>query len=327
MADLNELWVFSKVVEKSSFTAAADALGLTKSTVSRRVAELEQRLNCRLLTRTTRQLNVTAAGAQLYAQCQAALLVLQEAEQQLVSSLDEVQGLLKVVSPIEFGQLFLADLVAQFMHQHPQLMVELEFSNRKTNLIDEEVDVMFRIELGDDSSMIAKPIVSSYGTMVAAPIVAERYQHLAGPDLIPAEQVMLVQGPHTSKQWQMRMGERIVELSTNHRIQCNSISAVRTMTLAGHGVSLLPDFLVQQDIEQGKLVPLFLEWQTRSHCIYAIYPSRRFMPAKLRLFLDFVTEAMQKRSREFYQHNTESHQHWSPILKHRYKTNIPLVLR
>jgi DNA-binding transcriptional LysR family regulator len=291
--DLNELLVFSKVVEKGSLTAAAASLHVTKSTVSRRLADLEERLGCRLIQRSTRHIQVTEAGAQLYADCQTALTSLQDAEQKLWSSQHEIRGQLKVVAPVEFGQLFLIEQIASFMQKYPQVEISLECTNRKVDLLHEDVDVMFRIDTGDDIAMVAEPVVRSYAVMVASPRLAARYDELTSPSQLPATALMLVKGPIVAQQWQMRRADIIVDLQSQHPFQCNNLSAIRRMVLLEQGVALLPHFLVKQDLREGRLWQLFSEWQSRANCIYALYPSRRFVPAKLRLFLDEVTQAMQ----------------------------------
>ena len=287
--DLNTIAIFARVVERQSFTLAAAELELTKSTVSRKIAELERYLGIRLLTRSTRQLVLTAEGDAFYRSCSQILDVLKQSELEVTASHDLVCGTLKMVMPVEVGKGFFGDCIKAFMALHPNLKIHLELSNRKVDLIKEGFDVMIQVGEIEDSSLIVRTFHHSTRVLVASPQYIEQYglpQSLA--DLkAPHQQIRMISS--------IRTGNKNVLEGLPYRFKVNTLSAALDLCLDGFGITYIPEFLCRNLITKGKLVHILpsLYASQVPIPISFIYPERDLMPRRLRAFIDFTITRFQ----------------------------------
>ena len=222
--DLNAALILVRIVDKGSFTAAAQELGMTKATVSRRIAELEQRLGARLLYRSTRQLTLTEAGEQYYLRCSKAVEELAQAELMLSASQQEVTGILKLAVPIETGQLVVGRLVANFLQAYPGMKVELELTNRIVDPISEGLDAIVRVGDMSDSNLAARRLWSTERLLCASPDYLARHPVIQRPaDLVHHERIAVSTG-FLASHWCFELDDREVLVDPPSRFQVNNIT-------------------------------------------------------------------------------------------------------
>ncbi|WP_439837466.1 LysR family transcriptional regulator [Aeromonas enteropelogenes] len=288
--DLNAALILVRIVDKGSFTAAAQELGMTKAMVSRRIAELERRLGVRLLYRSTRQLTLTEEGEQYYQRCSKAVDALTEAELMLSVRQQEVTGTLKLAVPIETGQLVVGRMVAKFLQRYPAMQVELELTNRILDPISEGLDAVVRVGDMSNSNLAARRLWSTERLLCASPDYLARSPAIARPeDLLRHERVAVSSG-FLASHWCFERDGREVLVDPPSRFRVNNITCAREAAKAGLGVASLPAMLCLEELERGELVSLLPEWQQPRVPIYLLFPERRLMPRKLRAFIDFMVE-------------------------------------
>ncbi len=288
MIDLNELKIFTQIVASGSFTAAAEYLGLTKSTVSRKLAGLEHRLGARLLTRSTRQLHLTEPGEALYQRCRRILADLEEAELAVSSTQEIVTGHLNLVIPIEVGQLVMGRVIGEYLQKYPQVTIHAELTNRHVDMVAENIDLLFQLGTGKESSLVARRVSSSSAMLVASPAYVRRHGKVTQPrDLVH----------HNCLVGQMilwtftRQGEE-VSIKPSGVFVTNNVTCIREAAVSGLGVARLPLFLIEAQLQRGELVPLMPDWRTADAHIYALYPNRRYLPQNVKTFLDYSAQQL-----------------------------------
>jgi DNA-binding transcriptional LysR family regulator len=290
--DLNDIVVFTKVVETRSFTAAAEQLGLPKSTVSRKLAQLEERLGVRLVQRTTRKFALTEIGEAYFTRCQRIVADLQAAEQLVTDMQATPRGRVRVTAPIDLSMRYLGAIVADFLSKHADINVELEASDRIVDLIEEGFDVGVRIGPLPESTLIARRLVTIDATLCAAPSYLERRGTPTTIDELEEHDRVLFTPSARTQSWTLINNDATFEFGRPARFASNNVGAVHGATLAGGGVALLTDFMVARDIANGALVPLLPDWRGRAIDVHAVYPARQNLPPRLALFLDHLGQAM-----------------------------------
>lgn len=293
---LDDALIFTRVVECHSFTSAATTLGMQKSTVSRRIAQLEERLGVRLLNRTTRKLRLTEVGQAYYERCRQIMQEFSEAEQAIMQLQREPTGLLRVSSPIEFGQLFLGGVVGEFMRSYPAIQVEVELTTRAVDPVEEGVDVVIHLGRPQDSSLVARRLMTSPRQLYASPDYIKRCG-------MPAEASELTQHrcihalADGARKW--RFDQPAISVPISPVLVVNNITFAREAALAGVGIINVPAFIAEPCVEEGRLVRVLEQTELPSGELYALYPSRRFQAMKVKAFIDFVVERLQLRSSSY----------------------------
>jgi DNA-binding transcriptional LysR family regulator len=287
--DLNEIVVFAKVVETGSFTAAAQALGLPKSTVSRKLAQLEERLDARLLQRTTRKLRLTDVGRAYYERCAQIVADLAAAEQVVAELQASPRGLLRVTAPIDLGGLWLGALAAEFLREQPDIQLELVVSDQVFDLVDERLDVALRFGPLADSSLVVRRLGAISAVVVGAPAYLDRRGAPTHPTQLSDHDTVAFVPVSRFRTWSLvGPGGETFELALASRLTANSVFAAREAVLHGAGLAVLPDFTIAADVAAGRLVRVLPGWGAGASDLSAVYPSTRNMSPKLRVFLDFV---------------------------------------
>jgi DNA-binding transcriptional LysR family regulator len=290
--DLNDIVVFTKVVETKSFTGAADVLGLPKSTVSRKLAQLEERLGVRLVQRTTRKLALTEIGEAYYARCARIVADVAAAEQLVTDMQTTPRGRLRVTSSIDFSTQFLGAIVADFLAQHPEINVELEATDRMSDLIEEGFDVAVRLGHLQESTLIARRLCNVNLILVAAPsYVANRQEPRSIDDLDEHDHVLFTPA-HRNQVWTLANGDATYEFGRPARLASNNFGTVRDAAIAGSGIAIMSDFAAAADLRSGALVRVLPEWSTRPTEVHAVYPARQNLPPRLTLFLDHLARSL-----------------------------------
>ncbi|MBM7060855.1 LysR family transcriptional regulator [Pseudomonas sp. UL073] len=280
---LDDALVFTRVVECHSFTLAAQALGMQKSTVSRRLALLEERLGVRLINRTTRKLRLTEVGQAYYERCRQIMLDFAEAEQAVMQLQQEPSGLLRISAPIEFGQLFLGKVLGAFMRQYPLITAEVELTSRHIDPVEEGVDIAILVGPPQDSTLIARKLFESRRRLCASPeYLASHGVPEAVEDLAKHRAILL---PSDSPRYWPLLGENV---PCQRVLSCNNITFAREATLAGAGIAALPLMISEYGVRAGELVEVLPQVRLPVGEIHAVYPSRRFQAMKVKTFLDFL---------------------------------------
>lgn len=288
--DLNEIVVFAKVVETRSFTAAAQQLGLPKSTVSRKVAQLEERLAARLIQRTTRKLSLTEIGQAYYERCARIVSDISIAEQLVTDMQSTPRGLLKITAPIDLGAFRLGAVTAAFCAEHPDIYVHLDLADRVVDLVEEGMDLAIRFGPLGESSLVARRLSPISMGLYASPRYLARRPAPRDPDEL-ADHDLLAFVPHPRfAAWALvGPGGQTAELTPTARLTSNNLLAVREAVLAGGGIALLPSFAIDCP-SVSPLTPVLPEWRSVTGELFAVYPSTRNLSPKVRTFLDYLVE-------------------------------------
>jgi DNA-binding transcriptional LysR family regulator len=292
--DLNDIVVFTKVVETKSFTGAADALGLPKSTVSRKLAQLEERLGVRLVQRTTRKLALTDIGEAYYERCSRIVADLQSAEQLVTDMQATPRGRLRITATVDFSSQYVGSIIAEFLTAHPDINVELEATDRMVDLIEDGYDVALRFSMGPlpESTLIARKLCDIQLVLAASPsYLAARGTPQAVEDLDEHDHVLFT--PISRNQsWTIVNGTATHEFGRPARFGSNNYGAVRDVAVAGGGITLMSDFMVTEELASGTLVRVLPEWSSPPIEVHAVYPARQNLPPRLTLFLDHMAKAL-----------------------------------
>ena len=285
--DLNHVAHFIAVADAGTFTEAARRLRLPKSTLSRAVSQLEAALGVRLMERTTRQVKLTTIGQQYYDRCKPMVAALTDASCTAVEANETVTGTLRFTAPVEFTQTYLGPLISQFRTLHPQLNIEAHLTPDHVDMIDEGLDLAFRVGDLADSSLIARKVCAPKRGLYASPTYLQKHGTPKSLDELSHHQCLTMTLPH-GNQWTFTTPNNIQTVDVSGPISSNNVSFLRDMVIAGQGLALLPAFLCEYGVERGQLVHVLCDYRPRSLDVFALYPSNKYLPARVTRFLDFV---------------------------------------
>ncbi|OED73422.1 LysR family transcriptional regulator [Vibrio splendidus ZS-139] len=292
--DLNAVTVFTQVVDCGSFTHAAEALNMTKSTVSRKLAELEQHLGVRLITRSTRSLVLTPEGERFYQSSIQMHEIMSQAELEVSANQDLIRGPLNVVLPVELGHQVLAKYIHSFLKEHPNVTLNLELTNREVDIIAEGIDLYAQIGELLDSSLVSRYLTTSKRALVASPEYLEQFGDIKTPaDLKPPFRLIeVVNKAARLPKWHLQLedGESIlIELPCQLRV--NTITACLTACVDGLGIAVLPEFICRDHFQTGKLIRLLPEYDMPEVSVSLVYAGRQLMPKRKKVFIDYLLTA------------------------------------
>jgi len=286
LADLNDIAVFVRVAQLESFSRAAHALGMPVSTVSRKVSALEERLGVTLLQRTTRKLSLTAQGRAYFDQCSEPLSHLYDAERVITQTQKKPEGLLRISGPVMLEQEPFYAFLSAFLKDYPQIHVDLYFTNAFLDLIAENVDVAIRFGELRDSSLIAQRVGRSVRQLVVSAEYARTQPLPSQPDELSQHPCVLINARNNESEWHLVNGRKSVKVHVTGPVAARDFHVVSAFALRGHGIALLPSSYCDPRIASGELVRVLPEWSSPEIFVHAVYPTRRFMPSRLRAFLD-----------------------------------------
>ena len=287
MTSFADLDVFAKVVALGSMSAAGRELGLSTAVISKRIRRLEEHLGTRLLQRTTRQITMTEEGKGYYERVVAILASIEEADSFVLGRVSRARGTLRVSAPTSFGRLHIAPHLAGFLAQNPDLSVYLELTDSFVDIVGEAFDVAIRIAELDDSSLVARRLAANNRCLVASPDYLARQgvpQSIA--DL--SRHNLLA---HNTDSWRLEGPSGPATVRIHGPLRTNSSEVVRVAALQGIGIALRSTWDIGEDLKAGRLQVVLPGWRA-SHrvAIHAVYPTRRFLPQKVRLFIDWLAE-------------------------------------
>jgi DNA-binding transcriptional LysR family regulator len=295
MQDLNDLLYFAEVVDRGGFAAAGRALGIPKSRLSRRVAELEARIGVRLLQRTTRKLSLTAVGEQFHRHCVAMREDAQAAEETVAQAQTEPRGIIRIACPVTLAQTTLGPILPQFLARYPQVRVDMRVSNRVVDLVEEGFDVALRVRptLDDSGSLVVKNFGSTHTLLVGSPAqLARQGRPTTVADLDRLDTVNMSSADGRAV-WHL-IGPEGATHAFHHqpRYVADDLLTLKLAVLRGTGICVLPDYMCSDEIRDRLLVPVLAGWAPRPGIFHAVFPSRRGLVPAVRRFLDFLDEAI-----------------------------------
>ena len=290
MGQLEDMAMFVRVVEAGSITKAAEQLNIAKSAVSRRLKELETRLGSQLISRTTRQSNLTQAGEQYYQKVHHILSEVDALNEETSGTPTRIEGTLKMTAPLSFGLMHLNDVIDEYANQHPELKFELDFSDRHTDLIEEGFELAIRIRELQDSSYQAKRLALIRYALCASPEYLERMGTPKTFDDL-SEHEFLQYGMSKSSTIELidEQGKKH-QVAVIGKIKANNGDFLREMAVKGHGIAFLPTFITYKALTSGELVPILQQYQLPTLNAYAVYPKNRFLSQRCRYLIDFIAE-------------------------------------
>ncbi|QCI69485.1 LysR family transcriptional regulator [Phreatobacter stygius] len=293
-ANLNEVLVFLAVVDAGSFVAGGQAMGLTRSAAGKAVGRLEDRLGTRLLNRTTRTLSLTAEGRVFYDRGLRILAAVDDAEASVTGHAGTPRGLLRLTVPDAFGRLIILPLLARYLEAWPELQVEVSFTDRRADIVEEGFDLAVRIGGSNSDSRLVSRVVARYrAVLCAAPSYVATRGEPADIDELERHDHLIFRSRGRSHSWRFRSSDGSwVKAQGGSRLRLDSGEALRDAAVAGLGVALLPEFLVAGDLAAGRLQHLLPGVDAGDMEIVTIYPSRRLLEPRVRRFIDLMVEEL-----------------------------------
>jgi DNA-binding transcriptional LysR family regulator len=290
MGQLEDMNVFIRVVEAGGISRAADQLGLAKSAVSRRLLDLETRLGVRLLNRTTRRSSLTEVGRSYYERAIKVVDDVAELNALTIDSNTTLEGTINLAAPLSFGLCHLAKAIDAFVKQHPELSINIDFSDRQVDLVEEGLDMAFRIADLKDSSLMARKISPIRILLCASPDYLQKNGTPKTPKELKQHRLLRYNVPGSSA-WKLTDKDGKQHLvNVSAKIVANNGDFLRDMAIAGHGIVPIPTFICWQAIITGELVPILSDYKLPQLNAYAVYPQTRYLSQRARMLIDFLVE-------------------------------------
>ena len=283
---------FVAAVEAGSFALAAQRLHVTRSAVAKSIARLEARLHTRLFLRTTRSQSLTEEGHGYYERCRNALAELEAAEALADAARSTASGVVRLSMPAMLGRLKVGPLLLALARRHPQLSLELAFSDRRVDLAEEGLDLAIRSgDLGDSAALIARPVGTQWMVLCAAPsYLAERGRPEGIEDLKPPHEAVLYARDGAASAWRFHAGDRVAEVLLPARLRCDSAEVLLEAAIGGMGLARLPAWLAAEALAAGTLVRVFEEPRPFGFALHVIRARSRYLPLKTRVVVDWLAE-------------------------------------
>ena len=290
MADLDNILIFVKVAQYESISRAARSLGMPISTVSRRLSVLESELGVSLLRRTTRRVTLTAQGRDYFNQCQEPLTLLAEAERVLTQAQKKPEGLLRISVPVILGQEPFLEFISRFLEENARIRIDLYITNQFLDLVAENIDVAIRFGELQDSTVVATRLGKSVRYVVAAPRYLNRRPPLpAEPTDLKLHDCVMLNARNNETEWELVNGRKKVRIPVSGPLSSRDFNSVSTFVYRGHGIGLLPSTYCDEALADRRLVRLLPKWASPQVPVFAVYPSRKFLPARLTVFLQALS--------------------------------------
>jgi DNA-binding transcriptional LysR family regulator len=284
--------MYMAVVEGGSFAAAANKLDISRAMVSKQIQKLEEHLGTRLMNRTTRRLSLTETGRAFYERSTQIISDVEEAEQIAGQMTRTPQGVLRVTIPLSYGQHRLAAIIGAYTQAYPQVQLDISLSDRKVDLVDEGFDLAIRIGAMPQSDLIARKIGGVHSIVCAAPAYLARHGAPQTPADLAQHACLGYTLTGSGAEWRMEGPQGPVTVAIAGPIRADNGDIIRLAAQGGAGIIFQPHFIVGEDIDAGRLVRLLPEWQSAELGVYAVYPSRKHLSAKVRTFVDFMVAAL-----------------------------------
>lgn len=282
--------IFVAVVDGNSFTAAADRLGVTKSAVSRRIAELEEDLGVRLLHRTTRKLSLTEAGDRYLEFARRSLQEARLAEDAATALQDLPRGRLRINTPMSFGRLHVAPTIPAFLARYPDVEVEMTMDDKFVDIVGGGYDLAIRVGRLADSTLVARKLAPNHTVLCASPDYLASHPAPVTPEDLLDHNCLRYSYYSEAGEWTLFRGDEVQHVRVTGNYQVNNSEALREALVRGCGIGRIPRFIVDPDLAAGRLRCVLSEYDLPAQDIYAVWPERAYLPRKVRVFVDFLAE-------------------------------------
>lgn len=286
--DTTILQTYLHIVDEGSFAAAARRMGISKSMSSKYIADLETSLGARLLTRSTRSVRPTALGVEYYTKVKDVLYKLEQANEAVRSTSSHIAGPLKIGSPIAYTMKVLQPHIVQFMEDYPDVQLEAVLDDKCSDLIGDGFDAAIRIGDLDDSSLVVRRLHGARIHIVAAPAYLAQHGVPLKPAELAAHRCLHYTNMRGSGTWPFQIGNEITYQKIHPSFSANNGDIIRATAVAGKGLAFMPEFLIEEELRSGQLVPVLADYSLPDVPVNLVYPTRKNMTAALRAFLDFM---------------------------------------
>lgn len=291
MVDITDWAVFARAAELSSLSAAGRDLRMSAAVVSNRIAKLEKHLGVRLLNRTTRRVNLTEEGALFYEHCIRILNEIEQIETNIAARREQPRGVLTVSAPVAFGRLHIAPHVPAFVERFPEMQIRLHLTDRLIDIVNEGADLAIRIADLKNYSFIVRKLAANRRVIVASPSYLEAHGTPRTPQDLLDHNCLLLRFPGSQQfQWSLEGDEGIVTLPVSGSMDSDNGEVLREWCLDGIGLALKSLWEIGPDLKAGRLKVVLPAWRPPSHAVYALYPHSRYLPPRVRAFIDFLLE-------------------------------------
>ena len=291
MDTLDAMAIFTRVVERGSFSAVAREMGVSQPTISKQIGALEKRLGGQLFARSTRNLCLTDEGQRYYEHCRQILAAVDSAELSFQTGHERVAGLIRIASSGSFGRLQIAPRLHVFLQQHPDVTIDLQLNDENVDLISEGIDVAVRIGELKDSSLVARHIGLTRRRVFAAPGYLEHYGVPTTPDDLSIHNCLVFNQLEQFDSWSFEHSGKWSRVQVKGNVRSNNSEAIRQMVLSGIGLSLSPSWLFREDLQAGRVLALLEGYTPSSMPIHAVSPPDRRQSARMRAFVDYLRDA------------------------------------
>lgn len=290
MDQLGAMRAFIRVVQIGSFSAAARETNTSQATISKRVAALEAQLGVKLMMRTSRDHSLTEAGAEFYEKCVAILTELEEAESDARSRVASPRGLLRVTTAFPLGRLLIAPLLTDFLSRYPEIKLDLALSDSHVDLTREGFDIAIRAQKLQDSSLNARELFKNPMFLIASPSYLKQHGVPRTPEELVDHNCIVYSELSTQNSWHFTHENNDISVQVNGNFQCDNGDTILTAAVAGVGFAVLPYWMIKSHLDAGELQVVMSDFQPSTLPVNAVYPHSRYLPLKVRCFIDFLIE-------------------------------------
>lgn len=294
MIDFNEMVMFAKVIECGGFLSASKKFGIPKSTLSRKISNLEKRLNVRLIQRSTRRLMITDIGREYYQYCLQMMIAAEKAENSIINQSEKTVGTVKLTCSNILMDLGLAGVLTNFMRQYPRVNLHVKIFNREVDIISEGYDLSLKLLTEDpkNSSLVMRKICHVPTALMINPAENINYQEINVPEDLANVPTVGWLSAYLQAAWTFQRADHEVKINSDSRMICDDIRLIKEAIIKGIGVGCLPLRLAHQELSDGRLITILDDWTLEQPEIVAFYPSRQGLPPAVRALIDFIVEEL-----------------------------------
>ena len=308
MDKLHAMQMFVRVAETGSFTAVADQLDVARSVVTRQISALERQLGTKLMTRSTRSLTLTTAGSAYLEKCRVILNMVDAAESSLHQEKSEPRGRIRLGLPLNFGLQRLMPVLLKFVQTHPHIELVMDFSDRRSKLIEEGIDLSIRITSRLEPGDIVRKLGESRLLTVASPKYLAQHTRPVHPRDLAHHACLVYSEDFQSTTWNYRSAEGVHPVVVRPRLAANNGEALLQAATQGLGITRPPDFMAQPYLDDGRVVPVLPHYEPEPLGIYAVLPSNRYVPHRISVLIDFIAQALRAEGRKGAQRSSRGAQ-------------------
>lgn len=290
---LGAIRAFVLVVQTGSFSAAAREQGTSQATMSKKVSALEELMGVKLLSRTSRELSLTEVGQEYFQRCVSILSEFDEAESNARSQMGRPTGQLRISAPVVFGRKFIGPVLAEFLRNYPELKVDLHLSDKHVDLIVDRIDIAIRAKQLEDSTLVARHLFDNPMVLVASPSYLAKNEAPTTPNQLTSHSCILYSMQKSINVWHFNQGEQDLSIPVSGSFRCDNGDVILQLAIDGAGIAQLPVWMISELVDSGQLVTILNDFKVKPLPFNAVYPQNRYVPLKVRRFIEFIKEKIE----------------------------------